>query len=391
MSVLRRAPAAATLVSIRVAYLVGVAAAALWAPVHHGIHTQRAYTPLGDLLFGPLDRWDAGWFLRIAAHGYDVRQTAAFFPVYPVAVRALGFVLRSDLVAGVLISLAAAAAAAELLLRVARTRLGERAARDAVLLLALYPIAFVFTAVYSDALFLLFVLASFYAAQRGHGLAAGVAGGLAVGTRLLGLALLPALVILLWRRGARGLVPPLLLLPAGLGLYSLYLDRHFGDALAFHHAEQGFWQRHTATLGPLGGLWEVGKSAEQGLANIVRHLPAQLGAPRGYEAAFQWSIWNLVHAGILVAAVWLTWLAWKRLGPAFGAYSAATLLIVVSAPTAVVPLGSIPRFVLADFPLFLVLADLAASRPRLRETLLVSFGAIGAAAAVAFAHGVWVA
>jgi hypothetical protein len=388
--VLRRFPSATTLILIRVAYFIGLAVAGLWTPVQHGIHRQGAYTPLGDLLFGTLNRWDAGWFVRIALHGYDTKQTAAFFPVYPLLVRGVAFVVRSHLVAGVLISLVAAAITAELLFRIARTRLGERASRDAVLLFALYPLSFVLMAVYSDAVFLVFATASFYAAQRGRGLTAGVAGGLAVGTRLLGLALLPALVILLWRRGVRGLAP-LALLPGALGLYALYLHQHFGDALAFQHAEQGFWQRHTSRLGPITGTWDVLKSAEQGTANILRHLPPQLGAPNGYGWAYKWSIWNVVHFLLLVVAIWLTWLAWKRLGPAFAAYSATTLIVIVSAPTAVIPLGSIPRFLLADFPIFLVLGDLVASRPRLREILLVTFGAIGAAAAIAFAHGAWVA
>jgi mannosyltransferase PIG-V len=388
--VLRRFPSATTLVLIRVAYFIGLAAAGLWTPVHHGIHHQGAYTPLGDLLFGTLNRWDAGWFMRIALHGYDTKQTAAFFPVYPLLLRGVAFVVRSHLVAGVLISLVAAAITAELLFRIARTRLGERASRDAILLFALYPLSFVLMAVYSDAVFLLFATASFYAAQRGRGLTAGVAGGLAVGTRLLGLALLPALVILLWRRGVRGLAP-LVLLPAALGLYALYLHRHFGDWLAWQHAEQGFWQRHTSSLGPITGTWDVLKSFEQGAANILRHLPPELGAPTGYGHAYVWSIWNVVHFLLFAAAIWLTWLAWKRLGAAFAAYSATTLLVIVGAPTAVIPLGSIPRFLLADFPIFLVLGDLVATRPRLRETLLVAFGSIGAAAAVAFAHGAWVA
>src|SRR5204862_3506028 len=167
----------------------------------------------------------------------------------------------------------------------------------------LYPLAFVFTAVYSDAVFLLFATASFYAAQRGRGLTAGVAGALAVGTRLLGLALLPALVILLWRRRVRGLAP-LVLLPAALGLYALYLHQHLGDALAWQHAEQGFWQRHTSGLGPITGTWDVLRSFEQGAANILKHLPSQLGAPTGYAKVFEWSIWNIVHFLLLVIAIW---------------------------------------------------------------------------------------
>jgi hypothetical protein len=387
----RRYHAATTLVAIRVAYLLGLALAGLWTPVTHGIHRNgAAYTPQGDLLFGTLDRWDAGWFLRIAQHGYEGRQASAFFPVYPLLVRGVGFVVRSDLVAGVLISLVAAAVTAELLLRIARSRLGERAARDAVLLFALYPIAFVFTAVYSDGLFLMFVTAAYYAAQRGNAVAAGVLGGLAVGTRLLGFAVLPSLVILLWRRGWPRLAP-LLLLPGALGVYALYLHEHFGDWRAFVHAEQGFWMRKTPALGPLQGLWDSVHSGEQGLANIVRHLPPLLGAPDGYPPPVRYGTWNVVHLALLVVAIWLTWFVWRRLGAALGAYSATTLLIVVSSPTALIPLGSLPRFLLADFPLFIALAAIVESRPRLREVLLVSFGALGAVAAVGFAHGAWIA
>jgi hypothetical protein len=359
---------AAELVAIRLVYLAAAALALLWVPGHVGLH---AYGALGDLVFGVFGQWDAGWFVRIATHGYDTRQSAAFFPLYPLVVRALALVVRSHLAAGVIVSLASAAGAAALLYRLSR-------ARDAVLLLALYPVAYVFTAVYSDALFLLLAIASFYAGVRGRSVAAGVLGGLAVATRLLGLALLPALVVLLWRRGWPRLVP-LLLLPAALLLYMLYLHEHFGDAFAFVHAEGVFWLRHTPPLGPLTGLWDALHSGEQGFAQLVRHLP-----PGTYGKPEQYAIWNLVNLALLAAAAWLTVVAWRRLGPAYGLYSLATLVIVLTSPAAVVPLVSLPRFLLADFPLFVVLAPY-------RRVLAPTFAAVAAVAAVAFSRGVWVA
>jgi hypothetical protein len=381
---------AATLVLIRVGYLLAVAAAMVWYPVHHGIHPDGAYTPLGDLVFGSLDRWDAGWFIRIARHGYDVEQTAAFFPLYPLLVRAVAAVVRSYTVAGTLVSLASGALAAEMIFRIARAKLGQSVARDSVLLVALYPLAFVFTAVYSEALFLGLATASFYSAMRGRSVAAGSLAALAMLTRPLGIALLPALVVLLWRRGPARLAP-LLLVPAALGGYMVYLHAHFGDALAFAHAERTFWLRHTPPLGPLQGLWEAARAAEAGAANILRHLPANMGHPDGYPKSYAFGMWNLVQFLLLLAAGWLTWVAWKRLGVALALYSAVTLLIALSSPAEVTPLASLPRFLLADFPIFIALAVVVQSRPRLRETVIVSFGAVGLLAAVAFAHGVWVA
>jgi hypothetical protein len=160
----------------------------------------------------------------------------------------------------------------------------------------------------------------------------------------------------------------------------LYLHRHYGDAFAFADAEAVFWQRHTPALGPLEGLWDAARSAQQGLGQLVLHLPSD-GA---YTRNDMWATWNVVQFVLLVLAGWLTWVAWRRLGMAYGLYSLATLVIALSSPAAVVPLVSLPRFLLADFPLFIVLAPYA-------RVLAPTFAAIGAATAIAFAHGRWVA
>src|SRR5947209_9949770 len=50
---------------------------------------------LGNLLAGPFARWDSYWFLHIAAVGYHHVGNPAFFPLYPLLVAALGWVLGS--------------------------------------------------------------------------------------------------------------------------------------------------------------------------------------------------------------------------------------------------------------------------------------------------------
>jgi hypothetical protein len=94
---------------------------------------------------------------------------------------------------------------------------------------------------------------------------------------------------------------------------------------------------------------------------------------------------------VLAGALWLTWVAWRRLGVAFGLYSAATLAVVLSVPAEGFPLVSLPRFLLADFPIFLALAAVTLDRPRAREVTLCAFAALGAVAAAAFARGIWIA
>ena len=214
--------AVTTLVSIRVAFWVGTALTLLWAPLAaEKLPPFRAYDARTDLLFGAFAQYDAQWFLHIVEDGYDSMQATAFFPGYPLAVEAASVVFRSPLVAGVLVSLAAAAIGAAVVAEIGRRALSERVARDGILLLALFPTAFVFTAPQSDSLFLALSGAALLSAYRERPLLAGLCGGLAVGTRLLGLALLPALAVILWReRTLRGVMrlAPLLMLPAAAAL-----------------------------------------------------------------------------------------------------------------------------------------------------------------------------
>jgi hypothetical protein len=382
-----------TFVGIRTAFWVGTAATLIWVPLHGtAIPADRAYTSLGDLLFGTFEHWDAQWFLHVAQDGYNP-TSAAFFPLYPLLLHVLHWPFQSWLVAGTLLSLAAGGVAAWALAQIARPLLGVDGSRDAVLYLALMPTAFVFTALYSDSLFLALSTLAFLAAQRGKGWAAGVAGGLAVATRLVGLALLPALAVLLWQRRRNPVdLVPLVLLPVALLAFSAWLghDPHVNDWLAWKHAQGTTeWQRQTGRLGPLTGLWWAIQAGGHGGLEILRHLPRGLGAPVGYSHADTIAFWNATHLVLLAIGIWLTWVAWKRLGPAFGLYSAATLVVILWAPSKGFPLVSLPRLLMDDFPL--VLALVVVTRSRGRDAMLIALAALTAVAGVAFAHGVWIA
>lgn len=180
--------------AIRLAFWIGAAVTLIWSPIRvaSNIPPFHAWFGLGDRFFDTFAQWDSGWFLSIAEHGYTSKQVTAFFPLYPLVVHGVAEVVRSYVVAGVLVSLAAGAIAVIVLHRLARPLLGEAGANDTVLFVVLYPLAFVFTAAYSDGLFLALAAGSFLAATQRRPLLAGVLGGLACGTRLIGLALLPA-------------------------------------------------------------------------------------------------------------------------------------------------------------------------------------------------------
>ncbi len=384
-----------TMTAIRVGYWLAAIVAVLWAPLQRDIPHFPADGPHLSLVFNVFAHWDSGWFIRIADRGYDVEQSASFFPLYPLLVKGVAAVLGSTVIAGVLVSLVAAGVAAIAVFKIAQRLVGEAVASDSVLFLALFPFAFVFTAVYSDALFLALASWSFLAALGRQAVLAALLGGLAVATRPTGLALLPALLVLLWptERTPRAILRllALVLLPAALGIYALYLHFHFGDAGAFYHAQNVFWLRETPALGPLQGAWDALRTIEQGAAELLLHLPADNAYPGGFEDSQQRGTLNVLQGLILISAVCLTWVAWKRLGAAFGLYSTALIVIILSNPAAVTPLVSVPRFLIADFPLFIALASIATPRPRLRLGIIIAFAAIGGIAAVGFSRGIWIA
>jgi hypothetical protein len=319
-------------------------------------------------------RWDSVFFVRIAEHGYD-STSAAFYPLYPGLVALVGRVFFSHYVlAGIVVSLAAALGAFVLLYRVAEERLGADGAQRTVLYLAVFPTALFLQAVYSESLYLLLVLAAFVLAERGRFAAAGVATGLAILTRITGLALLPALALLAWRAHRRGRAFAGLALAVPVAaVYPLLLWQQVGDPWAFWNA-QDRWHRHLSAAGPLGGIWEA----------FRQWTPA--------HADFQHAV--AVNAESLVALVLFVPLAiaaWRRFGAPYGLFSVVSLALPLSYPSTRWPLLSLPRFGLVIFPLFLALAAVTAGRPRLHTAVVACSAVLLGVAVVQWALWQWVA
>jgi Mannosyltransferase (PIG-V) len=330
----------------------------------------------GNLIAAPFARWDSVWYLTIAHGGYDHDASrAAFFPLYPLLVRGLGVAVGSDLVAGVLISLVAFGVALVVLYRLVALELDHELARGTVLLVAFCPMAYFFSAVYSEALFLALSVGSIWQARTGRWARAGILGGLAAAERGSGIALLVPLVLLFlygprldraapnlgFRDGSwlRRLVPRyrptpalawVLLVPAGLGLFVLGLALLTGDGLAPFHAEQA-WYRHFA--GPFGGVWDGTVAAWDGARQLLHGpAPPTYFAPAGGNALTVGGQ-NLMLFGFLVVGVVALVGTLRRLPFAYGAYCLAALAIPLSYPVTPEPLSSLPRYEVVLFPLFM--------------------------------------
>jgi hypothetical protein len=190
-------------------------------------------------------QWDAWWFTGISSSGYTPKGTA-FYPFYPLLIRGVSEALRvSVYAAAVLVSWVCFALGLYFLLKLLRLDLDRPRAVRAMLLLALFPTAFYFSAAYTESLFLLLMVLTLYALRRQRWAAAGGWGGLAAVTRNTGIALgLPFLIeyFQAWWKRPRPRPRPwgalwVVLIGAGAFTYFGYLWAEFGDPFIFVGAE----------------------------------------------------------------------------------------------------------------------------------------------------------
>jgi Mannosyltransferase (PIG-V) len=303
------------------------------------------------VLFTSWERFDGLWFLRIAAGGYaNGDGSAAFFPLYPLLIRAVSWLVGGHpFAASLIVSNACFAGALVLLYFLTASELSETAARKAVLYTAVFPTAFFFLAPYSEAPFLLTTVAAFWAARRGKWWLAGTCGATAAATRSLGILVVPALAIEAlhqWHRpeGERSRLWPKLAwsASASLGLlgYLWYWQAKAGDFLAPLHQERT-WQRVGATP------WH---SLHDATVFAFDHVGSR------YSGYYQLD-WLVTIPCILLAIY-----AFSRLRPAFGFYALASILVPLAFVFPGRPLLSAPRFIAVLFPIHMALADLTERR-----------------------------
>jgi hypothetical protein len=315
-------------------------------------------------LFTAWERFDALWFLRIADAGYRVGDgSAVFFPLYPIAVRAVSWVLLGHpFAASLLVSNAAFLGALVMTYRLTTMEFDERRARTTVVLIAFFPTSYFFLMPYSESLFLLCAVTAFWAARRGRWLPAGAAGALAALTRSVGLVLAPALAIEALHRRAegRGRARPGLLAAAATGLgtfvYLGWWQLRAGNWLA-PITEQRNWEREP--WWPWTTLWRATRIALSGTF---------VGDTGGAYWLLDW----VIVVPVLLLAGFAAW----RYRPSYAVYLWGGLLIPLTFVFWGRPLISMPRFVLPLFPAFWAAAELA-ERFRVPRWGLAAVGAAG--------------
>lgn len=207
-----------------------------------------------------LVNWDAIWFLKIAAEGYDLPRKCVFFPLMPLCLKFMSLFIRDYAWAGVLLSNIFCFAGSLLFYKLVEENYGKRNASTALVLMLTSPTALFYTNLYSESLFFMLSVMVFYFARHKRFLAAAVAAGLASATRNYGVMLVAPL---LWEFFMDKKINKDVLIKAagfalaassGLIIYSVYLYVSRNDAFYFINA-QNLWHGRNHPAFPFTALF----------------------------------------------------------------------------------------------------------------------------------------
>lgn len=144
----------------------------------------------------PWLNFDGKNYLEIAISGYESNKVlAVFYPFYPILVRTLSFNLKlNPIILGLLISYTSAFLGCILFHQLLKSQFSEKIASRSVLLMLIFPASFYFFAFYTESLFLLLSILTFYFLKKNYFLLASLSVSLAAATRIVGIALIPVLI-----------------------------------------------------------------------------------------------------------------------------------------------------------------------------------------------------
>lgn len=363
------------------------------AVVMFGYNNGRPPLRVSENEIGNLQmRWDSAWYFGIATEGYRMvsqnpsqQENVVFFPAFPMLMRLGGRLLGGSstafVLAGTVIAFGAFFWGLVYLFRLARDLLdSEDAARYSLWLLATYPFAWFFSAMYTESLFLLGATGAFYHFRRRDLVKAG-AWGLLVGlTRPNGCFLsIPLAVIAVapwlpsWIIGGthrsspddrtlRQVVPALIsaAMPGiGVLLYSAYIWHVTGNPLMWAAGHAAWGREYTGLTSVVVDRYTW--LSELGLYAYTSRIPADM--------------LNLLGALFVIAAAWPVA---RRLGLAFAIF----ILINILPPLAAGGTLSAGRFSAVLFPAFIWLATVVPERHR--SGWLASFMGVQAFGAALF-------
>jgi Gpi18-like mannosyltransferase len=371
------------------------------------------------LRWGLFAIWDSVSYQNIASSGYEYiddghGHSVAFFPLFPLLIRAVVTTGLPIDVAGILVNNLAFLAAIIIFYIWTNECYSVNIARWATSVLAWFPMSLFGTVVYAEGLYLLFSTAALRAFdQKQYGWTS-LWGAIATAARPTGIALIPAFFLASWqeRRGMKAYFASLAT-GGGLFLYSLYCQIKFGDALAFIHAQKGWrpslgfdwrgWSRMflEITVGPINQkvgyvkdplflLLFISIALLSGLLWLFREKLASHLVDYGFFALIfcYWLLGGdpLINTVSVFGSVYLLWYLRAQLTSITLMYGFCSLgLIFISGGT-----WSLSRIVYGVISFSVALGILLSRYPRWGYATIIFFAILMVTISLRFSQGLWV-
>lgn len=324
----------------------------------------------------PWANFDGEHFLSIAQFGYQQYQQA-FFPLFPklisIGMNNFGDSIRIGAITGLIISSVCFLSGLIFFYKLLKLDYSPRFSLGAILVLILCPSSFYFNAVYTEALFLMLIMSSFYFFRTKKYFWAGIFGFLASTTRVFGVLLLLSFLIeaYLYKIPLKKIYW-ILLIPLGLISYMTYLYFTVGDPLAFYNLQLIVGEQHQRGVILFPQV-------------VYRYLKIIIHT-NSISPLFTTILFELASGIIFMLLPVIGIFKKVRLSYLFFAFAGFVL------PTIQGSFSSLPRYVLILFPSFIVLTLMIKSLPTPLKILLslLSFVLLTLETAF-FLRGYWVA
>ncbi len=327
---------------------------------------------INDPVFWGHLNFDGEHYLALIQFGYQP-LTYFFFPLYPLLVKILAFVNTQQVYAltGIIVSNVSFFIALIGVFKLVKLDYKESIAKLTVILFLFFPTSFYFGIFYTESLFLLFIVWSFYFVRKQKFLFSPIFAALASATRIVGVVLFPSLILEMFIQKKKNYLF-ILISPIGVAAYMCYLWMKTGDPLIFLHQISIYGAQRSSSFILLPQVI---------YRYLFKILPSlnYLYFPSVFTTYLEFVI-GLLFLILIIYGLF-------KLRVSYSVFAVLTYII----PTMVGSFSSLPRYVLVIFPIFILSAIYLNRTPKIYTYIIFSVMLILTAITTAmFWRGYWI-